>query len=142
MHDQLQFIDCLTDLVQRRETGLLIVDEQFGVVAIAQYAVHLGQLLALPESVIKVVLLVNAASREQGVWIPKWSCSSLALEILVGAEHLLVLPALAIVALALTRVLGLATLDVSEFLIGFFGRFCFLFVLIWFGFLDGQGSPI
>lgn len=142
MHDQLQFIDCLTDLVQRRETGLLIVDEQFGVVAIAQDAVHLGQLLALPESVIKVVLLVNAASREQGVCIPKWSCSSLALEILVGAEHLLVLPALAIVALALTRVLGLATLDVSEFLIGFFGRICFLFVLIWFGFLDGQGSPI
>lgn len=132
MHDQLQFIDCLTDLVQRREAGLVIVDEQFRVIAVAQDAVHLRQLLALPERIIEVVLLGNA-----GVWIPEGSCGSLALEILVGAEHLLVLPALAIVALALTRVLRLAALDVSEFLIGFF---CLGYlVFVWFG---RQGPPI
>lgn len=123
MHDQLQFIDCLTDFVQRREPGLLIVDEQLRMVPVAQDAIHLRQLLALPERIIEGVILgMSIIEIEIGIGIVG-SCCSLALEILVGAEDLLVLAALAIVALALTRSLRLAALDVSEFLIGFWVRF-------------------
>lgn len=120
MHDQLQFIDCLTDLVQGWEAGLLIVDKQFRIVPVAQDAIHLRQLLALPERVIEVILF-----GDKGTHIPTGSRSSLALEILVGAEDLLVLPAIAVVALALTRVLGLAALDVSVLLKGLFLVFGF-----------------
>lgn len=120
MHDQLQFIDCLTDFVQRREPGLLIVDEQLRMVPVAQDAIHLRQLLALPERIIEGVWFLGMSVI--GIKIVG-SCCSLALEILVGAEDLLVLAALAIVALALTRSLRLAALDVSEFLIGFWVRF-------------------
>lgn len=54
VHYQLQFIDCLTDLVQTRKPRLIVVDKKFGVIAIAKYTINTTLLIGLPKVIVEL----------------------------------------------------------------------------------------
>lgn len=54
MHYQLQFIDCLTDLVQTRKPRLIVVDKEFRVIAIAKYTINTTLLIGLPKVIVEL----------------------------------------------------------------------------------------
>lgn len=109
MHYQLQFIDCLTDLVQTRKPRLIVIDKQFRVIAIAKYTINTTLLIGLPKVIVElhwrqqlntipiIIIIIIIPS----IWfVIVWRGNALAFIFLISTKDFLMIATIAIIGCA------------------------------------------